>query len=1352
MTPGTRTELDSHADTCVISPQAALVTHDFERDVQVHGYDGSVGATRCKTVSAAIAYDHPQTGETYMLTIHQGILIPSMEHNLLCPMQLRANDIRVNEEPKSMTPIPTDDHHSLQFFSTTTNELILRIPLRLAGVFSYFPTRKPTPGEYENCPNHLTLTAEDPPWDPHSPDFDEDEMALLDSKGELLDPELISRRRPTHVIASLHSCPQLDLPETDLSAALRAHAHCSALSSRPRSSRITAAQLAKAWKISIPLATKTLATTTQTSVRSVLHPTLSRRYRKNDRQLRYRRLSCYMFTDTMESSVRSWHRQNKYAQIFATRYNWVRAYPMKKKSDAHEGLSLLAMNDGVPRLIVMDGSKEQTMGEFRRKVREMGSKVRQTARYSPWQNAAEGAIREVKRGTGRQLQSTGSPVVLWDHCLELQCMIRSHTALDSYELQGEVPETILSGQTADISPFIEHAWYDWVYWWDTISSFPEPREVLGRWLGPSLDVGPAMTAKILKINGQILHLQTYRPLSEDEYAQPHITAEREQFDREIRRLLGRPATPDDFPDDIRTPEYELYEDDFEGTHTSVPDIDQVTPDCFDDYVGAEVDLPIGGIHMQGRVKRRARTHDGELVGVRNDNPILDTRTYEVEFADGQLAEFSANTIAENMFAQCDESGNQTLLLDGIVGHKLDDTALKPDDQYFEYNGRLHRRKTTKGVKLCVQWKNGSTSWEKLADLKESYPVEIAEYAKSQNIDHLPAFAYWVPHVLKRRDAIISKVASRYHKRTHKFGFEIPKTVAEAYAIDVNNQNHLWRDAIEKEMRNVRIAFKIGSDGTAAGTLNGFRLNEKGEVIPPPGHQFMKCHLIFDVKLDGFKRKARLVAGGHMTDAPPVMTYASVVSRDTVRIALTLAALNDLDVKASDVQNAYLTAPCEEKIWTILGPEFGDDQGKHATIVRALYGLKSAGASYRRHISDCMRTLGYTSCKADADLWMKPQIRPDGFKYYAYMLIYVDDCLAISHDPDTMLRELDKYFPMKEGSIGDPDIYLGSKLRRIKLDNGASAWSMSSSKYVQDAVRNVEEYVEKKLNRKLPKRVGGPWPTGYVAELDTSPELTPELASYYQSQIGILHWMVELGRIDMITEFSTLASHLALPREGHLDAVFHIFAYLKKKHNARLVLDPTPPNIDHTSFQHHDWEEFYGDVKEAIPLDAPEPRGNCVDLRMYVDSDHATDQLRRRSRSGILIFLNSALVMWLSKKQPTIETAVFGAEFVALKQGVEMLRGLRYKLRMMGVPISGPSYVYGDNMSVVHNTQRPESTLKKKSNSICYHFVREAVAMGECLITHIPTAENPADLATKLIPGGQKRDHLVRKILYDIADY
>ena len=268
-------------------------------------------------------------------------------------------------------------------------------------------------------------------------------------------------------------------------------------------------------------------------------------------------------------------------------------------------------------------------------------------------------------------------------------------------------------------------------------------------------------------------------------------------------------------------------------------------------------------------------------------------------------------------------------------------------------------------------------------------------------------------------------------------------------------------------------------------------------------------------------------------------------------------------------------------------------------------------------------------------------------------------------------------------------------------------------------------------------------------MDISEELNHEEASYYHSQIGVLRWMVELGRVDIITEVSMLASHLALPRRGHLEAVFHIYAYLKIKHNSTMVFDPTYPEVNMGDFKQCDWEELYPDAKELIPLNAPDPRGNDVDLRMYVDSDHAGDRVNRRSRTGYFIYLNSAPVVYHSKKQNTVESSVFGAEFCAMTRGMERLRGLRYKLRMMGVEIAGPSYIYGDNMSVIHNTQRPESMLKKKSNSIAYHAMRESVAMGESLTGHIRSEDNPADICTKIISGGMKRDGLVSLVLHDL---
>jgi hypothetical protein len=182
--------------------------------------------------------------------------------------------------------------------------------------------------------------------------------------------------------------------------------------------------------------------------------------------------------------------------------------------------------------------------------------------------------------------------------------------------------------------------------------------------------------------------------------------------------------------------------------------------------------------------------------------------------------------------------------------------------------------------------------------------------------------------------------------------------------------------------------------------------------------------------------------------------------------------------------------------------------------------------------------------------------------------------------------------------------------------------------------------------------------------------------------------VELGRIDIIAEVSMLSTHLCLPRKGHLEGVFHVFSYLGLHQNARVLCDPTYHYVDMGTFIKTDWKSMYGDVKEMIPSDSPAPRGKEVDLRLFVDSDHAGEQFTRRSRTGFVIYFNMAPIVCFSKCRPTMGSSVFGAEFVAMKNGIETCRGLRYKLRMMGVTLSGPTYVYRDNMSAVHNTQWP----------------------------------------------------------------
>ena len=153
--------------------------------------------------------------------------------------------------------------------------------------------------------------------------------------------------------------------------------------------------------------------------------------------------------------------------------------------------------------------------------------------------------------------------------------------------------------------------------------------------------------------------------------------------------------------------------------------------------------------VSGTVKSRVKDFEGQPIGKADKNPILDTRVYNVEFSDGEVVELGANIIADCMYAQCDIEGDQYRLIDHIVDHRKDGQAVSKHDQEVTSGGKTYKQKTTRGWQLCIEWKDKSTSWERLSDMKESYPVEVAEYAEAMGISDEPAFSWWTLHVLKR---------------------------------------------------------------------------------------------------------------------------------------------------------------------------------------------------------------------------------------------------------------------------------------------------------------------------------------------------------------------------------------------------------------------------------------------------------------------------------------------------------------------------------------------------------------------------------------------------------------------------
>jgi len=1262
-------ELDSHADTCCAGSNCTIIEYTG-KVCNVIGYNRNTPNDELfdvPIVTAATAYDAPN-GDTYILILAQTLYLGGLlDYTLLCPNQLRSNGIIVDDVPKHLSPDPSMATHSVY----APNENV-RIPLDLKGVISYFVTRAPTPQEVETC-KWIALTS-DTDWDPHSDIFKINESSHNndeDKTNTFKDRTLLSIYTNTHLssetgasLAAISSALSDDILPIALrdtvSVTYDKAIQISATSTTQRGSSISKEYLSQLWGISLSAAAQTLQVTTQKGIKNAVHP-IVRRYATKQSRLRYNQLGSrhgQFYSDTFFATTRS-TRGNTMAQLYVNDIKYMRIMPMKKKSEAPFTLQELIQDIGVPAALHCDGAKELQHGKWRDICNDFGIKLTTTEPYSPWQNRAEVNIREAKKSIHRLMTRTRTPKPLWDYCATYVAEIISITANDLYASHGRTPYEVITGNTPDISEWAEFGWYEPVYQYQDVP-FPQTKRIIARWLGVAHRVGQALCYWILTESGQVVARTSIQKLTDDELKSPVTITELAQFDEKIQAKLGKPILETE-DENSNTYFLDIYDD--EGvTESYDPDAardeDDLYPDqdTYDQYITSQVLLPRGDNYEKGTVKRRKRDANGNVVGRANANPILDTRVYEVEFSDGHVAEFSTNVIAENIYAMVDSEGYETSIFKAIIDHRCDPSKIiSPQNAWVtSYNGNQVPRRTTAGWELCVQWTDNTTSWLPLKDVKGSNAIETAEYAFTHHLSDEPAFSWWIHDVLKKRDRFIAASHTRYIKRTHKFGIRLPKTVEEALQIDQDMGNTLWHDAIQKEMKNNAIAFEFLSPGTSV----------------PIGYKKITLHMVFDIKMD-LSRKARLVAGGHLTSVPTNLTYSSVVSRESVRIMFLLAALNDLQILSADIGNAYLNAPNREKVYATAGKEFGSRVGETVIIVRALYGLKSAGAAWRSHLADSLHSLGYRSCLADPDIWLREAIKSDNSPYYEYLAIYVDDTLCISERPNDTMMAIARLYRLKDNSLEVPRTYLGAQVVQYKLpqDSSKVRWGLSSAHYISQAIKNVE-YELSLCGQGLANNISTPIAFGYRPELDTTPLLNPDQANYYQSLIGVLRWAIELGRIDILIHVSMLSSFLAAPRQGHLSQVHHIFAYLKKYPRSTMVFDDTTPIVDPSTFFQADWTEFYRDAKELIPPNAPTPRGKPVEMYCFCDADHAGDKITRRSHSGILLFLNRAPILWYSKKQNTVETSTFGAEFVALRIAVELIEGLRYKLRMMGVPIDG----------------------------------------------------------------------------------
>lgn len=646
----------------------------------------------------------------------------------------------------------------------------------------------------------------------------------------------------------------------------------------------------------------------------------------------------------------------------------------------------------------------------------------------------------------------------------------------------------------------------------------------------------------------------------------------------------------------------------------------------------------------------------------------------------------------------------------------------------------------------VQWSDDSTSWESIHDMKQDAPRITAEYIVDNNVSRSrergrDLVLKWAKKVVRDCGRAIRRINLLYDfyldedetvrkvrrlakngrkkkkkfssKPVFKYGIEVPRNAKHALILDQKNENTFWQDSMKKEVDDLL-------------ALDCFEYKDAG-FHPGEGWQETSLHMVFDVKHD-LRRKSRLVAGGHLVDLIDTPYYSSTVKSISVQLLHVIAHKEGLIELCGDIGNAFPNAYTSEKVWVPkAGAEFGENAGKAIVIRKALYGLRSSAERFHTHLADTLRTFGFKQTRFDCDVWIRLR---EGSDTYEYICTHVDDFMILSKDPEYVMKQIESVYLVKDSSKGPPDYYLGNDYKRDKKGR----WCIGCKKYLTESIARIEEL----FGINLPKKET-PMAEGDHPEEDSSSPLNDDEHRKYQMLIGMLNWIVCLGRMDVAFATSSLSRFTACPRKGHMDRALRVFGYLKRNKNRRYVIDSRDPiliggkdalDIDYTK----EFDEFYPDAVEEIDRKLPKALIDELQITAMVDSDHAHDKVTRRSITGLIVLVGRTPVFFMSKRQGAIETSTYGAEFCAMRTAVEEVQAIRYMLRCLGVKVNTATLICGDNKGVVQNCTISDSLLKKKHVAIAYHKTREAAAAGIVHPIKINTADNFADLLTKALTG------------------
>ncbi len=908
-------------------------------------------------------------------------------------------------------------------------------------------------------------------------------------------------------------------------------------------------------------------------------------------------------TDTVYSDTKAIDDGSTCAQIFIGRETmFADAYGMKTDKEFVNTLEDNIRRRGAMDTLISDQAQAEVSKRVIDLIRAYCVKDWQSEAYHQHQNFGERRYQTIKQYVDRILDRSGAPAYCWLLCLLYVCYLLNR--LSTKSLDNKTPYFCLTGQMADISALLQYHFYEEVYYLDHTSRYPsKSREKIGYWVGVAEHVGDALTYKVLtKDTKKIIYVSEIRSA---EYTN----------DPNLRVAPSKGEKPDIKPIKIIKDRHD-FQDELEVKHSDSDFHSPLTLPTLPTFDPSD---------LIGRTFLTKPNEDGERFRARVMRPILDeskTLKLLLKFDDDKADEICAyNEVLDHINSQMEDEIDQEQTLTkfrAIKDHKGPLDHKDSDYKHSKYN-------------VLIEWETGEITWEPLSVIARDDPVTCALYAKENNLLNLDGWKQF-RKLAKRQKKMVrainqSKLIQVRRSARFKFGFQVPRTYDEAIEIDNKNGNTKWQDAIKLEMDMID-AYKTFKDHGKA-IYKG-----KALINAPEGYQRIRVHLVFDVKHDG-RHKARLVAGGHLTGEPVESVYSSVVSLRSLRIVTFLNEMNKLELWGADIGNAYLEAYTEEKVFIVAGGEFGDRKGHILIIERALYGLKTSGKRWHERFAACMKDLGFSQCKSDQDVWMRPSKDRDCYEYVA---CYVDDLLISMKDPKEFCDILKTKFNFKLKGDGPIEYHLGLNYSR----DPDGTLVLQPKKYIE---KMMESY--NNMFGNMPKKYTSPLEPDDHPEVDESELCNEDDTAKYLTMIGQLQWLVTLGRFDIFSAVITMSRFRAAPKTGHLSRLKRIFGYVLESKDGATQVRCGCPDFSHLQHNVYDWEKtIYGDVKEVLPDDMPEPMGKEIVLTTYVDANLYHDWVTGRALTGILHLINQTPFDWFCKRQSTVETATYGSEFNA----------------------------------------------------------------------------------------------------------